>query len=107
MKKKCSLNGRFDFGKCEKYERDVNDTDVNLIDGKLHLLTQSESGDSTSIRIIRFPSTKRIVSLFDYGLQTFECFKDGFRADICENEMKRHKINALWKLDSTEIKGEN
>jgi len=82
----------------------LNDTDINSFGGKLYLLSQSEIEDR-SIRIRRFSSTKQIVSLSKQGLQTFECFKDGFKSSICDQSLKLHKVNALWKLDSDEKEG--
>jgi len=100
FKGKCLLSGE-----CESYSIDLNDTDVNSFGGKLYVLSQSEIGDDKSIRIRRFSSTKQVVSLSKQGLQTFECFKDGFMSSICDQSLKLHKINALWKLDSTESEG--
>jgi hypothetical protein len=99
FKGRCLLSGQ-----CESYSIDLNDTDINSFGGKLYVLSQSEI-DDRSIRIRRFSSIKQIVSLSKQGLQTFECFKDGIRTSICDQSLKLHKINALWKLDSDEKEG--
>jgi hypothetical protein len=92
-------------GECESYSLEFNDTEVNSFGGKLYVLSQSEFGDDKSIRMRRFSSIKQVVSLSKHGLQTFECFKDGFKNAICDQSLKLHKINALWKLDSEDNKG--
>ncbi len=92
-------------GECESYSLNLNDTDVNSFGGKIYVLSQSEFGDDKSIRMRRFSSIKQVVSLNKHGLQTFECFKDGFKNAICDQSLKLHKVNALWKLDSDENEG--
>ena len=94
----------FDLGECEYYSRLKNNTDVNLPDGKFHLLTQMEKGDNISVRIRRFTSLKQIVWSDKEGLREYEKYKDGFKNSIFDTDEEELGIK-LWKLEMTEFKG--